>query len=77
MLMSIGVSVPSNKLPFGLIGEETLVISHLFFAGSVLLRYVFFVGHALIITNCQIVNCSIVKIILRACRYSANRGSRY
>lgn len=60
-MLMIGVSVPSNKLAFGLVGEETLVISHLFFAGSVLLRYVFFVGHALIITNCQIVNYPIVK----------------
>ena len=49
MLMSIGVSVPSNKLPFGLVGEETLVISHLFFTGEVLLRDVVFVGHGKIV----------------------------
>ena len=37
--------VPSYKLTFRLVGEEALVVCLLLFAGEVLLRDIFFVGH--------------------------------
>lgn len=40
------LSVSADELPFGLIGEEALVIRQFFLAGEVLLCDIFFVGHA-------------------------------